>query len=350
MYLQNTIIISRNISRAIIVKIFVLINNPQITNAQSFRTKSIISSLSFLQSSPTEDRSKDRGTIKESRTVKWKGLSMLVVISETIRLLLTIIISFGVNKINKLQYHTNMSLRDNRDEAFNEWLAGLIDGDGCFLLSKKGYASLEIVMDIRDRRSLYLIKQKFGGSIKIRSGINYLRYRLHHKEGLLKLIEAINGLIRNPVRIAQLARICEKYSIEIIMPKELVYDNGWLSGFIDSDGSIYFNLQSVQLFITASQKNKLLLDPLVSLYGGTIYFQKQTNAYKWTVYKKQEVLNLLEYFNKYPLRSAKHVRIGLIKDFYYLIKLGAHRASDQSIMRKLWNKFETKWNRYEINS
>lgn len=274
---------------------------------------------------------------------------MLVVISETIRLLLTIIISFGVNKLNKLQYHTN-TLNNNRHGVSNEWLAGLIDGDGCFLLSKKGYASLEIVMEIRDKHCLYLIKQKFGGSIKIRSGINHLRYRLHHKEGLLKLIEAVNGLIRNPVRIAQLTRICEKYSIDIIMPKELVYDNGWLSGFIDSDGSIYFNLKSVQLFITASQKNKLLLDPLVSLYGGTIYFQKQTNAYKWTVYKKQEVLNLLEYFNKYSLKSAKQARIRLIKDFYYLIKLGAHRASDQSIFKKLWNKFETKWNRYEINS
>lgn len=103
---------------------------------------------------------------------------------------------------------------------------------------------------------MYLIKQKFGGSIKIRSGIDTkcLRYRLHHKEGLLKLIGAVNGLIRNPIRIAQLAKICDKYSIEIIYPNELVYDNGWLSGFIDSDGSIYYNLQSLQLFITASQK------------------------------------------------------------------------------------------------
>ena len=31
---------------------------------------------------------------------------------------------------------------------FRQWLAGLIDGDGCFTLSKKGYAGLEITMDI----------------------------------------------------------------------------------------------------------------------------------------------------------------------------------------------------------
>ena len=68
---------------------------------------------------------------------------------------------------------------------FNEWLAGVIDGDGCFQLSKKGYASLEIVTQLRDRRLLYLIKQKYGGAVKLYAGDNYLRYRLHHKAGLL---------------------------------------------------------------------------------------------------------------------------------------------------------------------
>jgi len=43
---------------------------------------------------------------------------------------------------------------------------------GCFQLSKKGYASLEIVMETRDKHCLYLIKQKFGGSVKLRSGVN----------------------------------------------------------------------------------------------------------------------------------------------------------------------------------
>jgi hypothetical protein len=47
----------------------------------------------------------------------------------------------------------------------------LIDGDGYFGLSKAGYACLEIVMDIRDKHCLYQIKEKFGGSIKIKSDV-----------------------------------------------------------------------------------------------------------------------------------------------------------------------------------
>jgi hypothetical protein len=59
--------------------------------------------------------------------------------------------------------------------------------------------SLEIVTQLRDKKCLYLIKQKFGGSVKLYSGDNYLRYRLHHKEGLLNLINKVNGLLQNPI-------------------------------------------------------------------------------------------------------------------------------------------------------
>lgn len=49
---------------------------------------------------------------------------------------------------------------------FNEWLAALIDGNGYFILTKKGYASCEICMDARDKKVLYLVKHKYGGTIK----------------------------------------------------------------------------------------------------------------------------------------------------------------------------------------
>ena len=51
------------------------------------------------------------------------------------------------------------------------------------VLSQKGYASLEIVTQLRDRRLLYLNQNTEGGEYY--AGDNYLRYRLHHKAGLL---------------------------------------------------------------------------------------------------------------------------------------------------------------------
>ena len=101
-------------------------------------------------------------------------------------------------------------------------MGGVIDGDGCFLLSKKGYASLEITIQLRDVRCLNIIKQKYGGSVKVRAYQNHLRYRLHNKKGLLNLISGINGLIRNPIRMLQLAKICEKYDIPFYYPEKLL--------------------------------------------------------------------------------------------------------------------------------
>ena len=41
-----------------------------------------------------------------------------------------------------------------KSSKYNEWLAGLIYGDGSFLVSKKGYCSLDITMELADRPAL----------------------------------------------------------------------------------------------------------------------------------------------------------------------------------------------------
>ena len=65
--------------------------------------------------------------------------------------------------IRSLSSHTQSELH------WNQWLAGLIDGDGCLLVSKAGYASCEITMGIEDEHALMQIKQKLGGSVKSRA-------------------------------------------------------------------------------------------------------------------------------------------------------------------------------------
>ena len=233
--------------------------------------------------------------------------------------------------------------------SLKEWLAGLIDGDGSFILSKKGYASLEITMDIRDEHALQIIKNIYGGSIKLRSGANALRYRLHHKSGLLKIIQDTNGLIRNSNRMVQLNKICNKYEIKFIYPKNLVSDNGWMSGFFDADGTITINSNNWQLSLSISQKTSNLLEPLTDLYGGNIYIDRASvQSFKWYVTKRESILTLIEYFKKHPSRSAKQNRLHLIPRFYELKDLKAHKELDlNSGLAKSWKYFMCKWLKYE---
>ena len=233
---------------------------------------------------------------------------------------------------------------------WNQWLAGLIDGNGCFHITKKGYASLEITMDIRDEHALYKIKNIYGGSVKLVTGKRALRYCLRHKEGFLALVKDVNGEIRNSVRLMQLNKICLKYNIALIYPEKLTYENGWLSGFFDADGTITLNKCNGQLAIALTQKTSEVLQPLIDIYGGSIYIDKTNNSFKWYTSNKESILNLVEYFKNFPSRSLKKNRLHLIPRCYELKNIGAHIALQESdpLLFKSWIYFLEKWDKYEV--
>ena len=222
-------------------------------------------------------------------------------------------------------------------------MAGLIDGDGNFYSSASGKINyFSITMDSRDKKALEEVKERFGGNIYSIKNANALRYVLSNKKELLVLIHVINGLIRNPKRLEQMNNYCIKYSVELKQPVSLTYNNGWLSGFIDSDGSIYFSESSGQVFIGISQKNVNLLEPLVNLYGGKISpVSPKIDAYKYVVYRKNDLFDLLDnYFSKYPLRTLKWERIKLIKQFY-IARLYIKNTNNNE-----WIIFKNKWDNY----
>jgi hypothetical protein len=157
------------------------------------------------------------------------------------------------------------------DLKLRQWIAGVIDGDGNFNISKKGYIELSVVMEPRDIACLSKLKNRYGGSVKATSQAKAVRFRLHHKAGILQVIKDINGLIQNPVRLIQFKKICDLYSITVLPKVKLEYLSGYLSGLFDSDGSIYYNYTSNQVFLTVAQKHSYLLELLASIYGGKVY-------------------------------------------------------------------------------
>ena len=138
-----------------------------------------------------------------------------------------------------------------------------------------------------------------------------------------------------------------KYNIQLKEPVSLTYNNGWFSGLIDSDGSIHIP-ESGQLSISVTQKNKYLLEPLQNLYGGRISIIRSKEAFMYTIYRKEEILGLVDgYFKCYPLKSSKASKIDLIKDFYQLgippQELNFDVFASNPKKFKDWIDFKDKW-------
>lgn len=234
--------------------------------------------------------------------------------------------------------------------CFDEWLAGLIDADGSLLISKDGYCSCEITVELRDEPLLVYIQNKLGGSVKPRAGISAVRYRLHHAAGMINLVQRINGLCRNSVRIVQLKEMCEHLGIEYIAPQELTTVSCWYAGFFDGDGTITMSmkgrdLKRPQLTISVSNKyeHNLLMFP--TRFGGEIYPDRSKNSsYKWSLSSREDVMYFLEYVKQSPVRSVKKNRLHLVPKYYELVKLRAYADDAPRGISNSWKRFNVKWN------
>ena len=241
----------------------------------------------------------------------------------------------------------SLSLNNKSELKWNQWLAGLIDGDGCLLVSKDKYTSCEITMDIKDEKALLQIKQKLGGSVKLRAGLNAIRYRIHNKPGMIDLITRINGHIRNSLRLKQLELVCNALDINLIKPSVLNNPcNGWFSGFFDADGTITCSIKNnhPQLTISVSNKHEENIKDFKSVFGGNIYFDKGGyGSYKWSIQSKKDVEMFLEYIKIYPSRSHKNQRFFLIPKYYKLKLLKAYKQDPGSALDKAWQRLIEDW-------
>jgi hypothetical protein len=230
-------------------------------------------------------------------------------------------------------------------DSWDQWLAGLIDADGSLLLSSAGYTSLEITMDIFDEHALLQIKQKLGGSVKLRTNARAFRYRLHNKQGMMTLLNKINGYIRNSKRVLQLQKICDKLAIQFCEPKPLSLENGWFAGFFDGDGTITYSFKNgyPQLIVSVSNKEKIDCEPFQQYFGGVVRLDKRSNTYKWEIYQKDQILAFCTYLKNYPLRSHKKKRILLVPRYLELRSLKAYNYDKDSRTYKAWAHFEKKW-------
>jgi ubiquinol-cytochrome c reductase cytochrome b subunit len=237
----------------------------------------------------------------------------------------------------------------SKETRFNQWLAGLIDGVGSLQVSKAGYTSCEITVALADERMLRIIQNKLGGSIIPRSEVQTIRWRLHNRSGMINLVNRVNGYIRQSSRLIQLTRVCAVLGVQPLSTDNLHNKHGWFAGFFDAEGTIgyYINGSYNQPQLTLSVTNKLYGDVahFLAYFGGAICFDKAQNGYyKWSIHAEKNFAAFLEYTKECQPQSIKRNRLFLIKEYYLLVDLKAHKASEGTVLHKAWINFNRKWN------
>nr|YP_009184920.1 putative LAGLIDADG homing endonuclease [Jenufa minuta]ALO63007.1 putative LAGLIDADG homing endonuclease [Jenufa minuta] len=200
-------------------------------------------------------------------------------------------------------------------------------------------------MSIHDEPTLLQIKQKLGGSVKLRSNARAFRYRLHHKKGMIEVLNKINGYCRNSVRILQLQKLCLEMQIEYISPINLTIHSSWFSGFFDGDGTISYCYKKgyPQLVISVSNKKEIDCLPFKRMFGGFIRLDSYSNTHKWEIFRKEEIMFFCNYLKNHPLHSHKKQRVFLVPKFFELREMGAFKKPEESLTYKTWLIFEKKW-------
>ena len=178
----------------------------------------------------------------------------------------------------------------------------------------------------------------------MRSGAKAYRYRLHNKEGMIRLINCINGQIRHSTRLIQLHRVCQTLHIPVLEPVPLTASSAWFTGFFDADGTIGLYMKNDYPQLSIRVVNKLLQDVnwFKLSFGGNIYFDSSQNGYyQWSIQSRNDIFKFLSLFQFKYCKSKKSSRFFLIKDYFNLKDLKAYKQ--ESIHIKAWQNFMFKW-------
>jgi hypothetical protein len=126
----------------------------------------------------------------------------------------------------------------------NEWLAGVIDGDGNFdvrtLNNRRVLKAIRVKLAVRDAKITYRIRNLLNvGRIKL-VGPNLIQYIVSDKAGMTTLINKINGHIR--IKVPGMIQACDSLGLTYVPASPKVPRNSsYLAGLLDTDGSLVLN-------------------------------------------------------------------------------------------------------------
>ena len=236
------------------------------------------------------------------------------------------------------EYYPNLTQPSNK---FLEWFIGFSEGEGSFILAKRGDLSFVITQSSTDVKSLNYIKDNFGFGKVIKQSIkqNTHRFVIQDFKNLYLVCLLFNGNMVFPTRKARFLSFLSFYNekllkknLETITPLDICVTpslkDGWISGITDGEGcftcSILSNSVSggYRFRYILTQKwevNKFVLEHILSIFKtylveGSVVPHSVNNVWELRVNGVKNCKGLFNYFDEYTLKTNK-------KDSYLKWKL-----------------------------
>lgn len=245
------------------------------------------------------------------------------------------------------------------NDDFLYWFIGFMEGDGSFTITKRGDLQWVVTQSIQDNQILEYIKSEFGfGNIYIQSQKQKTkRYIIQDLTNLYLMCLLFNGNMYFPVRQAKFHLFVTKLNEKIIRNKlgnnwplikpnfelkKVSLQDYWLCGITDAEGcfSISFLKNSKHAFrirFILSQKwdaNKNVLYDILKLFelknngrpvGSVVKHSNPiANVFELRINGLKNQNQILEYFDKFPLKTKKEKAYLIYKDILKEIIQGVH--------------------------
>lgn len=224
--------------------------------------------------------------------------------------------------MNALDISNNKSfqihLKKPKIDAY--WLAGFFEGDGCLSIAvpKPGTYVLSFILRQADPKVLYKVKTFLGSGSVYCDSKGYWTLTVKDKAGLFKVACLLNGKLVLQKRIVQfgnwITAFNTKYGTSLVAvntPASLSWQNAWLTGFADAEGSfnimLYHRKDNIRLrlrlrFYLDQSYSLCSMQALQSWLGGNLHAKtKNMQQYDRLIL---DTLNqcdkLVKYFSQYP--------------------------------------------------
>lgn len=254
-----------------------------------------------------------------------------------------------------------------QNENFKSYLAGLIEGDGSFVVpsalrdskNRLRYAKIKTAFAKRDKPLAERLKSYYGGHFEEHD--NYIVWSLTQKQQILSICADINGWLRTPKwndfhNLIEFMKIQDpSLNFEILPLNETSIDSdAWLAGFTDADGNfnltitrkknnkkrvqIQFRIEVREFFGKTPIKNSTNFSSFVPIcntiaehFGLGIYHRTRKQRFHSVIIVSTSFLTnskVVDYFEKFPLFSAKYLDFVDWKTVHNLQEKKLHLTQD----------------------